>query len=336
MTRSTPIEGLIAPMSVSSRSLARLRLNSFAVLGRVGMDLYADPPGTRIEDARSFTTALGGSAGNIAVALARQGARAALISAVSDDAVGRYCLSELARYGVATNAVLPVGGGARNSLAVTETRAAGCQVVLYRNQAADFALSKAQIDTMDFTTAGALVVTGTALASEPSRSATRAAMTQARASGALVVLDIDYRAYSWASEKEAASVCEDAAWDSDIVIGNDDEFGVMAGSHSGGMAMAEELALGSAFVVYKKGAEGSVTFSNGTSFETPIYPVTALKPMGAGDGFMGGLLASLAAGHDLPQAVRRGSATAAMIVAGIGCAPASPDTAALDGFIAQY
>jgi 5-dehydro-2-deoxygluconokinase len=317
-------------------SLQRLTLNRFAVLGRVGMDLYADPPGTRIEDAQRFTTALGGSAGNIAVALARQGAQAALISAVSDDAVGRYCRAELARFGVSHDAVLSVGGGARNSLAVTETRDTGCQVVLYRNQAADFELSQAQIAAVNFAPFAALVVTGTALAAEPSRSATRAAMTLAREAGALVVLDVDYRAYSWASEQEAALVCEDAAWASDIVVGNDDEFGVMAGTYAGGMAMAEELAMGAAFVVYKQGAAGSVTFAGGSRLQTPIYPVTALKPMGAGDGFMGGLLAGLAAGHDLPSALRRGSATAAMIVAGIGCAPASPDTAALDRFIAQY
>lgn len=323
-------------MSVLPPPLARLGLNRFAVLGRVGMDLYAEPPGTRVEEARSFTTALGGSAGNIAVALARQGAQAALISAVSDDAVGRYCLAELARYGVSTEAVVAVGGGARNSLAVTETRDAGCQVVLYRNQAADFALSAPQIAGIDFAVLGALVVTGTALAAEPSRTVTRAAMTRARAAGALVVLDVDYRAYSWTSQKEAAAVCEDAAWASDIVIGNDDEFGVMAGSYGGGIDMAAELALGSAFVVYKRGAEGSVTFAQGNRIDTPIYKVAALKPMGAGDGFMGGLLAGLAAGHDLTTALRRGSATAAMIVAGIGCAPASPDTASLDRFIAQF
>jgi 5-dehydro-2-deoxygluconokinase len=40
----------------------------FPVLGRAGMDLYADPPGTRTEEAH-FTSALGGSAANIAVAL---------------------------------------------------------------------------------------------------------------------------------------------------------------------------------------------------------------------------------------------------------------------------
>ena len=154
-------------MSVSPRNLARLGLNRLAVLGRVGMDLYAAPPGTRIEEARSFITALDESAGNIAVALARQGARTALISAVSDDAVGRYCLAELARFGVECGAVVSVGGEARNSLAVTETRATGCQVALYRNGAADFALSDAQVQAIDFGPLGARVVTGTALAAEP-------------------------------------------------------------------------------------------------------------------------------------------------------------------------
>ncbi len=128
----------------------RLKLNHFVVLGRVGMDLYADPPGTRIEDAQRFTAAIGGSAGNIAVALARQGSAAALLSRVSDDAVGRYCLAELARYGVDTRLALPMGGEARNSLAVTETRAVGCQTVLYRNGAADFALSPADVAAVDF------------------------------------------------------------------------------------------------------------------------------------------------------------------------------------------
>lgn len=321
-------------MNVSSRSLSRLRLNAFAALGRVGMDLYADPPGTRIEDARGFTVALGGSAGNIAVALARQGARAQLISAVSDDAVGRYCLAELGRYGVGSDHVRVVGGEARNSLAVTETRAEGCQVVLYRNQAADFLLSEAQIDAVDFAALGALIVTGTALAAEPSRAATRLAMKRARDAGALVVLDLDYRAYSWPSRKEAALVCEDAAWASDIVIGNDEEFGLLAGGIAAGQDLAAELAMGAAFVTYKKGAEGSVTFAGGARIETPVYPVAALKPMGAGDGFMGGLMAGLARGIDLATALRRGSASAAMIVAGIGCAPASPDTAELDHFLA--
>lgn len=55
--------------------MQNLSRNRFLVLGRAGMDLYADPPGTRIEEARSFAAHLGGSAANIAAALVRQGQR---------------------------------------------------------------------------------------------------------------------------------------------------------------------------------------------------------------------------------------------------------------------
>ena len=75
--------------------LGRLRGGNFLVIGRAGMDLYADPPGTRTEDATRFTSALGGSSANIAVALIRQGCRAALATCVSDDAIGRFCQNQL-------------------------------------------------------------------------------------------------------------------------------------------------------------------------------------------------------------------------------------------------
>jgi 5-dehydro-2-deoxygluconokinase len=311
----------------------RMALNRFVVLGRVGMDLYADPPGTRIEEADRFTAAIGGSAGNIAVALARQGAEARLVARVSQDAVGRYCIAELKRYGVDCRHVTPLGGEARNSLAITETRAKDCQVVLYRNGAADLGLTKSDVEEIDFAGVSALVVTGTALASEPSRAATQRAIERAKAAGALTVLDVDYRAYSWPSQQEAADVCLRAARTCDITIGNDSEFALLAADAKDGQALAQELARAGLFAVYKMGEKGSVTFTADTRFVTPIFPVNALKPMGAGDGFMGGLLAGLAQGAALQDAVARGAATAAMIVAGIGCAPASPDRAALDRFM---
>lgn len=309
----------------------RFRLNRFAVLGRCGMDLYADPPGTRIEQATRFTTALGGSAGNIAAALARQGARTALISCVSDDAVGRFCLAELHRYAVDTTHVRSVTGEARTSLAVVETRPADAQTVLYRNNAADFALTASDVSKVNYDPLAALVVTGTALAHDPSREATFTAMRLARDYGAPVILDLDYRAYSWTSRDEAARVCLEAAHLADANIGNDEEFALLAGSD--GLALAADLARACLFTVYKRGPEGSTTFTATRSFDTPITPVQALKPMGAGDGFMGGLLAGLAQGHDLETSVKRGAATAALIVSGIGCAPASPDTATLNAFL---
>jgi 5-dehydro-2-deoxygluconokinase len=313
-----------------------IKHNSFLVLGRAGMDLYADPPGTQIEDALSFTTALGGSAGNIAVAIARLGAYASLVTSVSDDAIGRYTMKQLKSYGVGTEHICAVGGEARNSLAVVETRAENCQSIIYRNGAADFQLTADQVEAISFSNFGALIVTGTALAVEPSRTASFVAIEMARAAGLPIVLDVDYRPYSWTDARTAAEVCLRAASLSAIVIGNDVEFDVMAGTGKG-LALAEKLTTSSAAIcVYKMGEKGAVTFAGGKSFETGIFSVTALKPTGAGDSFMGAFVTGLASGMELEKCVERGAAAAAIVVTRVGCAPAMPTPTELDNFITAH
>lgn len=314
---------------------ARIRQGRFVVVGRAGMDLYADPPGTRTELATQFSAALGGSSANIAVALARLGQQVALVSTVSDDAVGRFCLNELARYGVDITNMRTKPGEARTSLAVVETRAVDTQSVIYRNNAADFDMTEQDTATVDLNAASTLILTGTALALAPSRGACLALMARAKAAGIVVVLDVDYRPYSWASADEAMRIYAKAASIADILIGNDDEFGVMAGAKSEGMALARRYAA-TKLVVYKMGAEGAITLTPDTEFETPIFRVTALKPTGAGDSFMGGLMAGLANNLPLPDAVRQGAAAAAIVVTRVGCAPAMPTQAEIDAFMKAH
>jgi 5-dehydro-2-deoxygluconokinase len=312
-----------------------LSRNRFLILGRAGMDLYADPPGTRIEDATGFVAHLGGSAANIAVALTRQGAQADLLTRVSDDAIGRFCLAQLDRYGVGRAHVGLTAGENRTSLAVVETRATDCQSIIYRNSAADFALTEDDVAAVNFASYGALVITGTALAQEGSRLATLAALRAASAAGIVTVMDIDYRPYSWPSRHEATAANLMAARLCDIVVGNDEEFGLLAGRIEDGLAMARSLvAEGAAIAVYKMGEHGAVTLTASDEITTGIYRTQALKPTGAGDSFMGGLLAALAKGRPLRDAVLRGSAAAAMVVARVGCAPAMPTEGELDAFLA--
>lgn len=311
----------------------KLQSNKFLVIGRAGMDLYADPPGTEIEDAQKFTAALGGSAANIAVALSKQGAEIALLTAVSNDAVGRFTLKALVSYGIDTGNISGVGGEARNSLAVVETRMKNCQSVIYRNDAADFQVTEADVDGIDFTKFAAVIVTGTALAREPSRSATFKALRTARAAGLRLIIDVDYRPYSWISKAEAQATCLEAATLCDIIVANDEEFAVLAGDEDG-LALAKTLSLQTGrVVIYKRGEMGCTTFAHGSQFDTPVFAVTALKPTGAGDGFMGGFISGLAAGASLPDAVRRGAATAAIVVTRVGCAPAMPDAGEVHTFM---
>jgi 5-dehydro-2-deoxygluconokinase len=317
--------------------MATGREGGFLVIGRAGMDLMPDPPGTSIEEAERFVSALGGSAANIAVALTRQGCRAALVTCVSDDAIGRYCLAQLDRYGIGRTHVRAVGGEARNSLALSESRLEGHQTVIYRNGAADFAMTVEDVERIDYARFLALVTTGTVLAAEPSRSAALRGVALAKEAGCEIVFDVDYRPYSWGSAAEAAEVFGRAAALSDVVVGNDVEFGVMAGAPERGIDHARGLAAkGASLVIYKMGEGGALTFSGGQEVRTGIYATHALKPTGAGDAFLGTLLAARAAGHGVKDAVLHGSAAAAIVVGRVGCAPAMPTTAELDAFLAAH
>lgn len=305
------------------------------VLGRAGLDLYPDPPGTKIEDAASFTSALGGSSGNIAAGLGRLGSRVSLLGRVSDDAVGKYTLNQCAAYGIGTESVVVERSEVRTTLALSETRTGDTQTVIYRNDAADLNLQVADVEWVEWESVNALIFTGTSLAKEPSRSATLAAIDLAKAHAATVLFDVDHRAYSWASLEEAAQVCREAAEICHIIIGNDDEFGVLAGDYDKGRAHAEALAGDGRICVYKRGADGSITFDgrNGDKFDTGIYPVTAIKPTGAGDAFMASFAHNFMRDVDLRTCVARGSAAAAIVVTRVGCAPAMPTGLELTDFM---
>jgi len=249
---------------------------------------------------------------------------------VSDDLIGRFCIQQLQRYGVDTSFVTKVGGECRNSLAVYDRT----ETVIYRNGAADFELTEADVEKPDYAAFAGLITTGTVLAGEPSRSSTFRAFDLAKEAGLPLIFDVDYRPYSWASAEEAAEVYSRAAAYCDVIIGNDDEFGFMADGYDLGLEKARALVRdGASIVVYKRGEKGSITITADDEIERGIYPIEALAPNGAGDAFMGGLLSSLVEGLDLPTAIDRGSASAAITVSRVGCAEAIPTSAELDQFL---
>ncbi|SCZ73223.1 5-dehydro-2-deoxygluconokinase [Epibacterium ulvae] len=309
---------------------------NFAVFGRAGMDMFADPIGTKSEYAESFRSDLGGSSANICAGLCKLGSRSALVTSVSDDAVGRFCLNRLEHYGVDTQYVRKVGGEYRTSLAIYESSMDDFQNVIYRNNAADFQVTEADMEAVDYSAFGAAISAGTVFAAEPSRSATFRAFEKARAAGLPVIFDIDYRPYSWPSPEVAADVLTRAGEASDMIVGNDEEFGFMAGGIEKGLEKARALAVEGRVVIYKMGHEGAITFVDGQEIRTGIYPVTAVKPNGAGDSFMAGLLAGIAEGRSWKEAVLRGSACASIVVSQPGCAPAMPTTDQLEAFLAEH
>jgi 5-dehydro-2-deoxygluconokinase len=118
---------------------------------------------------------------------------------------------------------------------------------------------------------------------------------------------------------------------------NDEEFAIIA--QEGAPALDAAAALvkdGRRFVIFKRGGAGSVTITAERTFTTGIFRVDVKKPFGAGDAFLGNLVAALLGGSLLESAVRRAAAAAAYVVARRGCAFAMPTTAELDSFVQSH
>ena len=184
--------------------------NNFIIVGRAGIDFFTDA-GVRVEDAERMTVDLGGSSANIGAGICKLGGKAAIVTRVSDDSIGSYCINRLAHYGVDTRHVAKVGGEFRNSLAVYESVVEGHRNVIYRNGAADFQMDDGDVAAVDYSQYGALITAGTVFAAEPSRGATFRSFELAKAAGLPIIFDVDYRPYSWPSPEVASDVLSRAA-----------------------------------------------------------------------------------------------------------------------------
>ncbi|BCL69285.1 5-dehydro-2-deoxygluconokinase [Vibrio nigripulchritudo] len=316
-------------------------------LGRAGMDLYASDFGATLATTSTYHKAVGGSPANIAFALSKLGAKAAILSCVSKDGVGEFVRKAMEKQGINTDFLFTVSGEHRTSLALAEYDPKP-EVVIYRNLAADLALSESHISATDFSQIRALVVSGTALSQSPSRESCYLAMKKAAAEHCKVVLDLDYRAYSWQSAEEAASCYQKAAELSDVIIGNEEEFQVMMASdlHSKDSdAMAgianQLLAKKPEMIVAKAGEHGCKVFGldanqSLTSFSQGIFQVEAKKPYGAGDAFAGALLFGLLRGQPLQDSIALGAANAAINVMGNTCSEAMAELPELLAFMKTH
>ena len=285
------------------------------------MDLYPEPDGCKIEDAVSFSSDMGGSGGNIAVAMAKAGSKVGLISALADDAVGKFVRQRLQQSGVDISLMTKTSGNERTSLALAEVRNVDCEVVIYRNNAADLKVLCTDQVKLALADASNLVVTGTSLVEPDSRRQTLEIMAHANHSGCHVWLDLDYRAWNWPSLETTRAVYIEAAAMAQVLIGNEDEFAVLCDDLD---IQIEQCQRYDQIMILKRGADGASLYAGGAQLNSGIYQLKPLKPYGSGDAFLGNLLVRYMNTGDWLQAIDAGSAAAALVVSQRGCASAMP------------
>ena len=305
--------------------ISKIKKNNFLLIGRAGVDIYPDPPGTKIENAKIFVTYLGGSSANTGVELTKFDGLCSLLTRVSNDALGKLAINQLDFYGINRDLVQLEDNESRISFAIVETTTKDHQSIIYRHKAADLFLNKKDIDSAKIYNYECILISGTSLAAEPSREAVLYTLEIAKKNKIPVIMDIDYRPYTWESQKIAREVYNFAANSCSGIIGNDEEFAVLSGDYTEGISYAKKLSSNCDLIIYKKGENGSITFANGREINKGVYPVQPLKPTGAGDAFMGALVGGLLNNYDIEKSIEIGSAAAAIVVTKVGCAPAMPD-----------
>jgi 5-dehydro-2-deoxygluconokinase len=316
-------------------------------MGRSSIDLYANDVGAPFVDITSFAAYIGGCPTNISVGTKRLGLNSALLTALGNDPVGDFILHTLEREGVETR-YIPRKPGRRTSAVVLGIEPPDrFPLVYYRDNCADIALTIDDVLATPIGDCRCLLISGTGLSQEPSRSATLFAAEQARAAGAEVALDIDFRPDQWHDARAFGVTVRAALRLVDIVIGTEDEINaamltdpaqvsvsqsqVSDARVSGDIdaAIAALLALGPRALLQKRGehgarvhlgpAAGGPQQIDAAGFQVEVYNI-----LGAGDAFAAGFLFGHLSGWDWYKSARMGTACGAIVVTRHGCANFMP------------
>ncbi len=328
-------------------------------MGRSSIDLYSNDIGAPFVEITSFAAYVGGCPTNISVGTRRLGLRSALLTAVGDDQVGNFILHFLQREGVET-AFIPRKPGRRSSAVVLGIEPPDrFPLTYYRDNCADIELTIDDVLATPIANSRALLISGTGLSKEPSRSATLFAAETARQAGVPMVLDIDFRPDQWDDPRAFGVILRSALRLVDIVIGTEDEINAtmltdtsqMSLTHSQisdtrvsgdiNVAIKALLGLGPRVLAQKRGEDGSrvhVVSKEGytTQIDVPGFSVEVSNILGAGDAFASGLLYGIVNGWDWYKAARLGNACGAILVTKHGCANFMPTYDEVTAFIQSH
>ncbi len=336
-------------------------MTSFDIItmGRSSIDLYSNDLGAPFERITNFAAYVGGCPLNISVGARRLGAKVALLTAVGEDKVGDFILHFLRQEQVET-AYIPQKPGHRTSAVLLGIEPPDrFPLTYYRDNCADIELTIDDVLATTIAHSKLLLISGTGLCKEPSRSATLFAAEAARRAGVLVALDIDFRPDQWHDLRAFGITLRSAMRLVDLVFGTEDEINAALLSDSSQMTLTHSqvsdtrvggdvdaaidhlLALGPRVLMQKRGAQGSrvhIAQADGSieRIDAPGFAVQVFNILGAGDAYAAGALYGYVQGWDWFRCARLANACGAIVVTKSGCANFTPTYAEAMAFMERF
>ncbi|MGP9488188.1 5-dehydro-2-deoxygluconokinase [Glutamicibacter sp. 363] len=310
-------------------------------LGRISVDVYPNDIGVSLADVNSFSKYLGGSATNVAVAAARHGRTAGVITKIGDDDFGTFLERELDRYGVDRAQV--------TRDASLQTPVTFCAIMppddfpLYFYgrfpMAPDWNITSSDIDLDAVKNSKIFWSTVTGLSREPSRTAQLAAYETrpagSLAEGQFTILDLDYRPMFWDSVEQAREQVARALPSATVAIGNDTECSVAVGEGTPDEQADRLLEAGVQIAVVKLGPEGVMAKTRTERVVSAPVPVQTANGLGAGDSFGGAFCHGLLSGWPLEQVLDYANAAGAIVASKVACSDAMPDPEEVNALLAE-
>ncbi len=241
-----------------------------------------------------FAANPGGAPANLAVAAARLGASTAFIGKVGTDSFGTFLRNTLIENKVDVSGMV-TDLHSRTTLAVVAVDKQGERTFsFYRDPSADVNLLAEEIPQEQLQNTRFLHFGSVSLTAEPSRGATLYAAKTAKAHGALISYDPNYRASLWPDENTAVQWMKEPLALVDVLKVSDEELPLLTGTTDleSGSAMLCQMGIRLVFVTL--GAEGSYYRFGEMTGHVPGVKCTVGDTNGAGDTFFGAALAQLA------------------------------------------
>lgn len=235
----------------------------------------------------------GGAPANLAVAAARLGASTALISKVGQDAFGRYLRKVMEENKVDVSA-LTVDEEQHTTMAVVSVDENGERdFTFYRDPGADSMLLKDEIPLGLLKEARFLHFGSVSLTREPARTTTLCAAETARALGAVITYDPNYRANLWPDRDTAIRRMRKPLDMVDILKISDEELPLLADTDDLEAGTADLAEHGIRLILVTLGPNGVFYRFGGKTGTVPGVPCTVGDTNGAGDTFFGAFLSRL-------------------------------------------
>ncbi|XP_050387293.1 probable fructokinase-4 isoform X1 [Argentina anserina] len=262
--------------------------------GEMLIDFVPTVSGVSLAEAPGFLKAPGGAPANVAIAVSRLGGKASFIGKLGDDEFGHMLAGILKENNVSGEGIL-FDQGARTALAFVTLRADGeREFMFYRNPSADMLLNPEELNLELIRSAKVFHYGSISLIVEPCRSAHLKAMEVAKEAGTLLSYDPNLRLPLWPSPEEAREQIM-SIWDkAEVIKVSDVELQFLTGNPN----IDDESALSLwhsnlKLLLVTLGEKGCRYYTKNFRGSVEAFQVTAVDTTGAGDSFVGALLAKI-------------------------------------------